>query len=88
MMERGLRLAVWVSASILAAGLVLWLAGAPRSEFVLDAGLWVLIAVPIVRVVTALVEWAQERDWTFVALTLLVLACLLLPLATALATSR
>lgn len=88
MMERGLRLAVWVSASILGVGLVLWLAGATQAESALDAGLWVLIAVPIVRVVTALVAWAQERDWIFVGLTLLVLACLLLPLATALATSR
>lgn len=88
MMERGLRLAVWLSASVLAAGLLLWLAGAPQSESVLTAGLWVLIAVPIVRVVTALVAWAQERDWVFVALTLIVLACLVLPLATALATSR
>lgn len=88
MMERGLRLAVWVSASILAAGLVLWLAGAAQSESVLTAGLWVLIAVPIVRVVTGLVAWARERDWIFVGLTLIVLASLLLPLATALATSR
>jgi uncharacterized membrane protein len=38
--------------------------------------------------VTALVAWAQERDWIFVGLTLIVLASLVLPLATALATSR
>lgn len=88
MMERGLRLAVWLSASILAAGLVLWLAGVQQADLVLNAGLWVLIAVPIVRVVTALIAWARERDWIFVALTLIVLACLVLPLATALATSR
>ena len=88
MMERGLRLAVWVSASILGVGLALWLAGVAEAETALDAGLWLLIAVPIVRVVTALVAWARERDWVFVGLTLLVLASLLLPLATALATSR
>ena len=88
MMELGLRLAVWLSASVLGVGLVLWLAGRPQAEPALHAGLWLLIAVPIVRVMTALVAWAQERDWIFVVLTLLVLACLLLPLATALAAFR
>ena len=88
MMERGLRLAVWLSASVLGVGLVLWLGGVAQADQALHAGLWLLIAVPIVRVVTALVAWAQERDWVFVGLTLLVLACLLLPLATALAASR
>ena len=79
-MEQALRVATWTSALILAAGLGLTLAGRPVG-YTLHIGLWLLIATPIVRVVMALVSYVRDRDWTFVALTVLVLACLAIPLA-------
>jgi uncharacterized membrane protein len=79
-MERALRQAVWVSAALLAAGLVLWLWGAAAAGPIVHAGLWVLIAVPVSRMLTAAVTYAWARDWTFFALTLVVLACLAFPI--------
>ena len=80
-MERLLRIATWIAAALLLAGLLLWLGGAPQAGRMLHAGLWLLISTPIVRVLLALTEYAKTRDWTFVALTLIVLACLIFPLA-------
>lgn len=80
-MEQALRIATWTSAALLAAGLGLSLAGAAQAPVVLHAGLWLLIATPIVRVLMALVEYLRAKDGTFFALTLLVLACLVVPLA-------
>ncbi|HEX6322969.1 MAG TPA: DUF1634 domain-containing protein [Vicinamibacterales bacterium] len=79
-MERALRLAVWVSAGLLAAGLLLWLAGAAAAGPVMHAGLWILIAVPITRMLTSAVTYARARDWPFFALTLVVIACLAFPI--------
>ncbi|MEX2270760.1 MAG: DUF1634 domain-containing protein [Vicinamibacterales bacterium] len=80
-MEQALRIATWIAAALLAAGLALWLIGAPAAPLVLHAGLWLLISTPIVRVLMALVEYLAARDWAFVALTLIVLACLVVPLS-------
>ena len=80
-MERVLRLAVWVSAALLGAGLLLWLAGAASALPVMHAGLWILIAVPITRMLTSAVTYAASRDWAFFALTLVVIACLAFPIA-------
>lgn len=80
-MERALRAATWASAAILAAGLASWLAGWPFATPMLHAGLWLLISTPVVRVVMALAASLAARDWTFVALTLIVLGCLVFPLA-------
>jgi hypothetical protein len=68
-----------VSASAcLAAGLALWLAHLAPSiaNVLLTAGLIVLMATPILRVVVSLVEYARMRDWFFVATTLIVLIVL------------
>ena len=81
MIERALQMAVRVSAVMLAVGLAAWLLGVPQAVLLLNAGLWLLIAVPIARVMTALAAWVKEGDWLFAALTLLVLACLVVPLA-------
>lgn len=81
MIERGLQMAVRVSALMLAVGLVVWLLGVPQAVLLLNSGLWLLIAVPIARVMTALASWVKEGDWLFAALTLFVLSCLLVPLA-------
>jgi uncharacterized membrane protein len=79
-MEQLLRIATWTAAALLAAGLALTLAGRP-ADAVLHAGLWLLISTPIVRVVMAIAGYARERDWTFVAITLIVFSCLAIPLA-------
>ena len=79
-MERALRIATWIAAALLLCGLLLWMAGAPGGEPMMHAGLLLLIATPIVRVVLALVDFLAARDWTFAALTAVVLACLAIPI--------
>jgi uncharacterized membrane protein len=59
----------------------MWLGGGAYAAPVLHAGLWLLISTPIVRVMMALGEYARARDWTFVALTIIVLGCLVIPVA-------
>jgi len=80
-MEQVLRVATWTSAALLALGLALTLTGAAQAEGALHAGIWLLIATPIARVLMALADYLREKDWTFFALTLLVLACLVIPLS-------
>jgi uncharacterized membrane protein len=74
-----LQTGVLTSAACLAAGLVLWMSGAfPwAAEALLTAGLLILMATPILRVVVSLVEYARMRDWFFVATTLIVFGVLL-----------
>lgn len=84
-MERALRIATWVSAGLLAAGLMLWLAGVPQAMMMLHTGLWLLIATPIVRVLMALTDYVKKGDWVFAGLTLIVLACLIVPITVFLA---
>jgi uncharacterized membrane protein len=45
--------------------------------FVLSFALFVLVGLPIARVVLSLVHFARERDWRYVFLTAAVLAVLL-----------
>ena len=75
---RVLRLGVGASSVLLAAGLLLALiheadAVAP---IVLTIAIVVLLATPATRVAISVVEYARERDWLFVALTLIVLLTL------------
>ena len=79
-MERVLRVATWLAAGMLAVGLVLWLAGFAHAETMMHGGLWLLIATPVTRALIAFVEYVANRDWTFAALTTVVLACLILPI--------
>lgn len=44
--------------------------------WLLDAGLIVLMATPVLRVVFAITEFARSRDWVFVATALAVLVFL------------
>jgi uncharacterized membrane protein len=73
---RLLVMGVIVSAALLATGLLFWLwhPAAPRSGWLLNAGLIVLMATPIVRVIVSVVEYVQLRQWFFVVVTLVVLA--------------
>jgi len=66
---------VLVSGGCLLAGVALYLF-APESALtatVLQTGLIVLMATPLVRVFISIAERARVRDWTFVLVTLTVL---------------
>jgi uncharacterized membrane protein len=77
---------VLASTGLLAAGLLLQLLGLePRAAAALtQAGLIVLMATPVARVVASVVEYALERDWLFAMLTTTVLTILLGSLAVSL----
>lgn len=60
----------------LAAGVGLWLAGAAAGDWLLDAGLIILMATPALRVFLSALEFAAARDWLFTAAAAAVLAVL------------
>ena len=75
-----------ISVVVLASGLALTLAGAApaAADRILRVGLMILMATPVARVMAATVEYAMERDWAFLAITLSVLAVLFASLLAAL----
>jgi uncharacterized membrane protein len=83
---RLLQAGVLTSAACLAVGLGIWMSNAsPRiSTPLLTAGLLILMATPILRVVVSLIEYMRMRDWFFVGTTLFVFGVLLVSLAVAL----
>jgi uncharacterized membrane protein len=72
-----LRVGVTTSTVTLALGLLLLFAGVPGADLLLRIGTLTLLATPVARVVVSIVEYAVERDWTFVTLTAIVLVELL-----------
>ena len=74
------------SSACLAVGLIVWMAGSSpiAANRILAAGLIVLMATPILRVVVSLVEYVRMRDWWFAATTVVVLAVLMGAVAVAL----
>ena len=75
-----LRAGVAVSAVVLTVGLAMSLAGAQRASKVLDAGVILLIAIPVVRILTSFVDAIRRRDRLLsgaTAIVLLILAALL-----------
>jgi uncharacterized membrane protein len=68
---------VLISAASLMAGLVTWMIAAPNGRALMDAGLVVLMATPVLRVVLSFAEYARERDWVFAAAAAAVLAILM-----------
>lgn len=64
-----------VSAATLALGLVAYLTmpGSAAPLLLLNGGLAVLMATPLLRVVVSIVEYVRLRDWFFVATTVAVL---------------
>lgn len=66
---------VSASAVLLCIGLGLWLASpdSHAARWLLNAGLVVLMATPILRVVVSVVEYVRIGDWFFVAITIVVL---------------
>jgi uncharacterized membrane protein len=73
-----LRVGIVASSICLASALVMMLTGhAPNSARLLsDTGIVILMATPAARVVASVVEYIRERDWVFVALTMIVLLAL------------
>lgn len=72
---RLLAIGVIASAALLAIGLGLWLSN-PQSAValgVLHAGLLVLMATPIMRVVLSFAEYVGTRQWFFAGVTIVVL---------------
>lgn len=67
---------VSVSSAMLAVGLVLFLLtpDAPAASKLLNAGLLVLMATPMLRVLLSVVEYVRMRDWFFTTTTLVVIA--------------
>ena len=72
---RVLRFGILASTVCLAFGLVLKLAGVTplASARLLTIGVVLLLATPAGRVVVSVVDYALDRDWTFVTLTVIVL---------------
>jgi len=75
---RVLRLGVGTSSVLLAAGLLLALIHEAEgvAAIVLTTAIVILLATPAARVAISVVEYVRERDWLFVALTLIVLLTL------------
>ncbi len=85
-----LRVGVTASSVCLAAGLLASFAfpSAPLARILLHAGVIMLLATPIARVVVSIAEYVAERDWTFVALTTIVLLELMAAVVAALVFNR
>ncbi len=66
---------VMLSAAALALGLVLLVfsPASPASGHFLAAGLLILMATPMLRVVLSIVEYIRMREWVFVVTTVVVL---------------
>jgi uncharacterized membrane protein len=64
-----------ISASALVCGLVLFFTrpDSALTGVVLNGGLVVLMATPILRVVVSLIEYVRMRDWFFVLTTMVVI---------------
>ncbi len=61
--------------------LILRGATALHPDAIVQTGLLLLIATPVLRVILSLFGFARERDWVYVALTVIVLAVLALGLS-------
>lgn len=84
-----LRAGVVISSTCLAVGLLLYLAnGGALAAFLLNAGIVVLLATPLARVVVSTVQYASQRDWPFAALTFIVLLELIASAVAALVFNR
>ena len=62
-----------VSASALVLGLVAHLAGSGAATLLLNGGLAILMATPLLRVLISIAEYVRLGDWFFVVTTVAVL---------------
>jgi hypothetical protein len=67
----------WFGCSVIAFGLALRVAGRPGAS-VTTAGIALLIALPVLRVLLMLILFIRERDLRFSVIAMLVLAIILL----------
>lgn len=80
---------VQVSAACLVVGIALWLAGSePYGSRLLTAGLFALMATPMLRIAVSVVEAVRLRDWFFIMTTAAVAVLLATSVAYALMTRR
>ena len=81
---------VTVTTLLLAAGLGCWLwrPGGGVSTWLLSAGLFVLMATPMLRVGVSFVEYVRLKDWFFAATTVVVLVELAVTVLVALSHRR
>ena len=78
---RLLQTCVFSSATCLFVGLLAWMTTSSGGSYgLMTAGLVILMATPLLRVLVSLVAYARMRDWFFVTTTLAVLALLALTL--------
>jgi uncharacterized membrane protein len=87
---RLLGIGVMISSLALGAGLAtaLTIGAGAASTFLLTAGVLLLLATPIARVVVSSVVYARRRDWLFVVLTAIVLAELIASIVAAVRGNR
>jgi uncharacterized membrane protein len=84
-----LRVGVGASSICLVAGVLSFFAGAGTiAPLLLQTGIVILLATPVARVVVSVVQYVGERDWTFTALTVVVLVELLASVVAALVFHR
>jgi uncharacterized membrane protein len=81
---------VLTSAALLALGLGLWLFNPQSSTamLLLNGGLIVLMATPMLRVVVSFAEYVRMRQWFFAAVTIVVLVELSVTVLVALSRRR
>ena len=72
---RLLGIGILASTVCLAAGLVLTMfaPGGPAPKLLLSAGLLLLMATPVARVLVSAITYARRHDWVFATLTAIVL---------------
>jgi uncharacterized membrane protein len=77
-MDTALRICTGCSMVLLVAGSLLWLASpvGDRTDIVLNTGLALLMATPVARLLSALLQEIRARDWRFAALGFAVLGLL------------
>jgi uncharacterized membrane protein len=87
---RVLRGGVLISTVCLSVGLLLSLAtsGGALSALLLNAGIIVLLATPVARVIVSTVQYVHDRDWQFATLTVIVLLELMASAVAALVFNR
>ena len=85
-----LRAGVIASSVSLTIGLLLSLAtgGGAVAGLLLNAGIVVLLATPVARVIVSTVQYVSERDWRFATLTFIVLLELIASAVAALVFNR
>jgi uncharacterized membrane protein len=59
---------------------ILRAAASLQSDAIIQLGVLLLISVPILRVIVSVIAFALERDWLYVAVTVMVLAILAMSL--------